>query len=73
MTKEHAHTKNEERYEEARALVIREQVATVTLLVQHMDIGYPRALMILNLLEIDGVISRVNNYATGPGKVLLRG
>ncbi len=70
MTKENAHTHNVVRYEEARALVIQEQVASATFLHSRMGIGYPKALMILNLLEQRGIISPDSGNA--PRQVLIK-
>lgn len=59
----------EQKYEEARALVIKEQTASATLLYKRMGIGYPIALILLNLLEKRGVVSF--DPGNGPREVLL--
>lgn len=59
----------EERYEEAQMIVIKEQAASATLLHERMGVGYPVALMLLNLLEKQGVISPA--YGDRPREVMV--
>ena len=59
----------DERYEEARELVIEAQKASASLLQRRLCVGYARAMALLDSLESNGVISQLDEK--GIRKVLI--
>ena len=48
-------------YEQAVALVVREQKASTTIVQRHLKIGYNRAATIIEEMESSGIISAANH------------